>query len=645
MDKSILPPYIISGVSNIQEVYTRLPLKTNEFRLLWLRSKSNTGIVDCELGRVDMNYAGPPYVAVSYTWGGQSLNHTVLCNGIEVPVTRSCADVLSAILTVGRGVVWIDQLCIDQKNDEEKADQILLMKDIYANAGAVASWLDKIENLTCGLEYEAEEGKGVPSNEQPEYENGESSTTGSDPGRVKEIEETMQLVKYLGDYWRCRMLLHRRGEPASLDDMPTSLCAWDHVLAMFSHPYFERRFIIQEIAVPQKHASVLLDGKHPLHWDHVEGCAQVLAIIKARLAPEFYTAIPKSALSQLYYSCSSIGCIAKSTSIRDTRINGGSMTLLELLQDCKTFQETDERDRVFAFYGLASDGNLPKPDYNIPMTKLLPSIARYYIIQGKGLDVLSNAGLASRASETAIPSWVPTWKPGSTAPFRHATVKGEEDPERSGLAAAGLTSLNIKIVDDGSILLVHGSVIDRIRATTQTFQWKQGPDFVVHARNFVPPNRRTTSKEFNDRILPFATPAEFRNRFDRSIGERLDLTLMTMFLSDEIIKNPSTGAEVSAATTNAFSDLASDALMAGRRICLTEQGHVGLVPSIAEPGDWVAIFDGMNVATIVRYVREGKGPSKAMYQMIGDSYLLGLGRGEALELDNYKRWRIVFELI
>ena len=645
MDKSILPPYIISGVSNIQEVYTQLPLKSNEFRLLWLRGTSNSGHVDCELGRVDMNYAGTPYIAVSYTWGGQSLNHIVQCNGIEVPVTRSCADVLSAILTVGRGIVWIDQLCIDQKNDEEKAEQILLMKDIYANAGTVVSWLDKFENLTCGLEYEAEADKEVPSNEQPEFENGETSQSGSAQGRVKEIEETMQLVKYLADYWRCRMLLHRQGEPASLDDMPTSLRAWDHVLAIFSHPYFERRFIIQEIVIPQKHASVLLDGKHPLHWDHVEGCAQILTIIKARLAPEFYTAIPSDALSRLYYSCDSSRCILRSTSIRDIRINGGSMMLLELLQECLVFKETNERDRVFAFYGLASDGNLPKPDYSIPMTKILPSIARYYIFHGKGLEILTNAGLAFRAPETAVPSWVPAWTLGPSAPFRRAIKEGEEDPERSGLAAAGSTSLNIKIVDDGSILLAHGSIIDRIRATTSTYQWKQGPDFTVHARNFVPPNRRTPIKEFNDRILPFAKPEEFRKRLHRSIGERLELTLMTMFLSDEIITNPSTRAEVSAATTNAFNGLASHNLMGGRRICVTDQGYVGVVPSMAEPGDWVAIFDGMHVATIVRYVREGKGPSKAMYQMIGDAYFLGLARGEAVELDNYKRWRIVFELI
>ena len=39
--------------------------------------------------------------------------------------------------------LWIDAICIDQKNDAEKAIQIGLMGEIYASAGKVFIWLGK----------------------------------------------------------------------------------------------------------------------------------------------------------------------------------------------------------------------------------------------------------------------------------------------------------------------------------------------------------------------------------------------------------------------------------------------------------------------------------------------------------------------
>lgn len=47
------------------------------------------------------------------------------------------------------------------------------------------------------------------------------------------------------------------------------------------------------------------------------------------------------------------------------------------------FKNTDERDRVFALNGLASDSHLLKPNYHIPIAWLLPAIARYQIMHEK----------------------------------------------------------------------------------------------------------------------------------------------------------------------------------------------------------------------------------------------------------------------
>jgi hypothetical protein len=38
-------------------------------------------------------------------------------------------------------IIWIDAICIDQKNDEERAQQIQLMAKIYSQASRVLVWL------------------------------------------------------------------------------------------------------------------------------------------------------------------------------------------------------------------------------------------------------------------------------------------------------------------------------------------------------------------------------------------------------------------------------------------------------------------------------------------------------------------------
>jgi hypothetical protein len=37
--------------------------------------------------------------------------------------------------------IWIDALCIDQKNEQEKSEQVQQMREIYAKAHRVVTWL------------------------------------------------------------------------------------------------------------------------------------------------------------------------------------------------------------------------------------------------------------------------------------------------------------------------------------------------------------------------------------------------------------------------------------------------------------------------------------------------------------------------
>lgn len=79
----------------------------------------------------------PDYTAVSYMWGDNRPTHTIMVNDIAVSVGASCWDVLSRLHNLPFQYFWMDALCIDQDNDEEKSHQVQRMGQIYQSASRV----------------------------------------------------------------------------------------------------------------------------------------------------------------------------------------------------------------------------------------------------------------------------------------------------------------------------------------------------------------------------------------------------------------------------------------------------------------------------------------------------------------------------
>ena len=65
-----------------------------------------------------------------------------------------------------------------------------------------------------------------------------------------------------------------------------------------------------------------------------------------------------------------------------------------------------------------------------------------------------------------------------------------------------------------------------------------------------------------------------------------------------------------------------------RRVCVTCNGFVGLVPASVVEGDQIAIILGGGTPFILREVEDA-------HMLIGDAYFHGLMRGEALEMDEF----------
>jgi hypothetical protein len=145
-------PAAATRPANAAELYTTLPIpaQSKYIRLLTVYPNPTPDNLDapihCDLSLVDLTKR-PEYTALSYTWGKgartTTVPKTIGCNGCPVPVTNNCYDALIHLRKTlpSSFAIWIDRVCINQADLDEKAVQIPLMGDIYQGAGSVYVWL------------------------------------------------------------------------------------------------------------------------------------------------------------------------------------------------------------------------------------------------------------------------------------------------------------------------------------------------------------------------------------------------------------------------------------------------------------------------------------------------------------------------
>lgn len=86
--------------------------------------------------------AAPEFDAISYVWGTGVRDHTIQCDGADLAVTSNVFHALQE-LRLGARVrcVWIDAICINQDDVQERSYQVTLMRNIYSTAAGVIVWL------------------------------------------------------------------------------------------------------------------------------------------------------------------------------------------------------------------------------------------------------------------------------------------------------------------------------------------------------------------------------------------------------------------------------------------------------------------------------------------------------------------------
>ncbi|OBT52043.1 hypothetical protein VE04_07771 [Pseudogymnoascus sp. 24MN13] len=127
--------------------YRQLPLRTS-IRLLYVRSIMH-GVIISDLKTLNLDDK-PTYCCLSYTWGdpwGRDVEQqcfALRCNDRYILIRENLHNALCQLWKFARSDlkgIWIDAVCINQKDLDERAQQVNLMRRIYEEAVHITAWL------------------------------------------------------------------------------------------------------------------------------------------------------------------------------------------------------------------------------------------------------------------------------------------------------------------------------------------------------------------------------------------------------------------------------------------------------------------------------------------------------------------------
>jgi Heterokaryon incompatibility protein (HET) len=121
-------------------------LELGQIRILKILPGSEGDVIQCCLWTVNI-FPMPDYDAISYTWGDpRKPKASIVVNGHKLDVTENCVVAMLELRREGitcstDRFIWIDAICINQEDIDERNQQVIFMLRIYQMAQNLIVWL------------------------------------------------------------------------------------------------------------------------------------------------------------------------------------------------------------------------------------------------------------------------------------------------------------------------------------------------------------------------------------------------------------------------------------------------------------------------------------------------------------------------
>ncbi|WAO93306.1 HET domain-containing protein [Fusarium falciforme] len=354
--------------------YSALDPTQREIRLLKVLPDSGSGFVECELlPSAPIAEVRGKYLALSYCAGDPRNTEIILVNGVKCNVFANLCHALTCarhFWTTQPGdedfLLWADQICINQADLSERSHQVGFMRDIYQSAQ---------QTLIC-LSTSNTQGKGMK----------------------------WFIKAFYGDGKRPRR--QSRGKPTTNpgDNLTTF---WEEVT---ESPWWTRAWVFQEFMVSAE--ATFLSGRYHLPW------VMTQFALERYLGHEYDRTILHSLIGIMKPQNSTVHFRNPAEAVGIVRVMlktkaewDDAYSLPFLLARSQGFKASDDRDRIYAFLGLAHPGYAITPDYSASNTlcHVLTETTKNIILFEDHLNVLSALGTYRRSRRPGLPSWVVDW--------------------------------------------------------------------------------------------------------------------------------------------------------------------------------------------------------------------------------------------
>ena len=553
--------------------YNVLDYIKREIRLVTIKAGSGADPVKCELETVSLDDE-PLYKALSYVWGQIENKKTILVNGQKFKVTQNLGIALQYLRHREDDVVyWIDAVCINQSDLDERRDQVRMMMDIYRSANEVVSWLGERDEYTQRAQDFVNALEASRFSPQWMYDVLQST----DAGMVAQYKNFLDLT----------------------------MC----ISVIGPRQYWHRLWVIQEMIAARRGCYLIGDfvfDYGTLKW-----------------IDKFLLKICEDSQGTLVWSTPGTGYLFIERFVSDgrpqalfgrpssERFLGEQPPLLTVLATYGDRQSTDSRDRIFSLISISdmshSDHDGVTIDYRKSPKDVYTGAAQAIIETTSSLDILTHC-VGHRNDTCGWSSWAPGWELDSTPIF------ATEDNITAGCAAfsfqAGSKILSAEALHIGRIIQIAGGCLLSHESTVTELlpvlsSWK---DLAFQLLN---PSDSDIEAEFMDTIaLGQMSVAEELAGILSTRQEARDPTKEPVRVSIKAGLHLGGGQKYFVMKPNIASATAHTPRM-------------GLLFATAREGDDVYWFLGCNGPIIVR--KQG-----AVHIVLGQCYVHNIAKGEAV---------------
>jgi len=576
--------------------------------LLLLHPGNKSDPIKCNLV-VEDTKSESSYEAISYVWGDPNNRTSITCDGKSMSITVSLWTALQRFrLPDEPRRLWADAVCIDQQNLEERGQQVAMMGTIYQRAENVLIWLGPDE------EGEAEECLNLID---------------------ATANEVSNAIKLYGS-WAAIPQLSVDGVHG-WENLP-----WASLDRMLQLPWFSRLWVIQE---------VLLATSALVHYGDVEfpwWYLQWTVVFVLQKLPKLLTHFRLSTSPVLGI------CIIDSMSTREDGLQNSRdriTKLLNVLYIGQYFEASDSRDHFYALMGLANArlevDTLVPTDYSLSIQQIFEMVATRAMAMMQNLYFLSLVHHTENTLQDNFPSWVPQWhQRAQSAPLK-TTMYPEEvfydaDAGSSfccdGVTAAGvlhLRGLMFDVISSCSNTFYEGAFDTLVTRTDQNIACDLVPQILSAKLELIyPPTDRS-------KVISLTLIGGSRYCMESDNMKDVEKDDLHHHLADFAAYLSRVGVVGHEDRTTAEQKLQLQedtkdgdwyrfksnvgGSCQGRKLFVTQKGYLGLGPAVLEEDDLCCVLYGAKMPFILR--RSGD-----HYLFLGQSYIHGIMRGEAMEM-------------